>query len=269
MPTDRLEQRMTGRDPFEAILLGGLAVGRATWILHRQCGKLPVWLSFVMLKDRWRPGRLKGMRHVLHDLELERDIVGGLADEAGDGLGHNATLLRPSPALDQHLQVEFLGCQTLERVLADGPEVTFVHVFEQSFFEVCISQLSGVIIPKNPLDVSGGKDFTNNIENRVVVESVADFLELLQQPLEDPAFNGIRGHEVEDEAVLPLAVTMDATHALLKAIRVPWNVVIEKDIADLQVDAFSGRLGSDEHLDRALAKLLLRVEARARLVAGA
>jgi len=57
-----------------------------------------------------------------------------------------------------------------------------------------------------------------------------------------------------------LAVAVDAAHPLFKAVRIPRNVVVEQNVAALQVDAFAGGLGRDEHLDRPVAELLLSVE---------
>jgi hypothetical protein len=87
--------------------------------------------------------------------------------------------------------------------------------------------------------------------------------------LKRPPFDRVRGDEVEDQAVLTLAVTVDAPHPLLEAVRIPWNVVIEKDFAHLKVDGFSGSLRRDQNLDLAFAELLLGVHARAWLVTGA
>ena len=214
-------------------------------------------------------GRARRCGAALHDLELERDVLGRLAHEAGDGLGHDAALLRPGPALDQHLQVELLGRQSFQRVLADGAEAPLIHVLKQALFEVGIAELARVVVPEDALHVGGGQDLADHVEDRIVVEGIPDFLELLQQPLEDPAFDGVRGHEVEDEAVLPLAVAMDAAHALFEAVGVPGDVVVEQDIADLEVDAFAGRLGGHEHLDRAFPELLFGVEPRAGFIARA
>ena len=72
--------------------------------------------------------------------------------------------------------------------------------------------------------------------------------------------------EIEDQAVLALAVAVDAAHPLLEAVGVPRNVVIEQDVADLKVDPFARGLGGHEDLDLAFAELLLGVEAGARLV---
>ena len=63
-----------------------------------------------------------------------------------------------------------------------------------------------------------------------------------------------------------LAVAVDAPHALLQPHRVPRDVVVDHEPAELEVDAFARRLRRHEHL-RALAKLLLRIDARAWRVA--
>ena len=64
-----------------------------------------------------------------------------------------------------------------------------------------------------------------------------------------------------------LAVAVDAAHALLQPVRIPGDVVVEEDMAALEVDTFSGSLGRDENLDFAFPELLLGVEPGARFVA--
>src|SRR5688572_6997756 len=59
---------------------------------------------------------------------------------------------------------------------------------------------------------------------------------------------------------MALAVSMDTAHALLKPIWIPWDVVIEKDVADLEVNTLTGSLGGDENLYSALTELLFRVQ---------
>ena len=65
-----------------------------------------------------------------------------------------------------------------------------------------------------------------------------------------------------------LAVAVDAADPLLQPDGVPGDVVVDHQPAELQVDAFAGRLGGDEHLGR-LAELALGVDARSRRVAVA
>ena len=83
------------------------------------------------------------------------------------------------------------------------------------------------------------------------------------------AFAGVLGDEVEDEAVVLLAVAVDAAHALLQPDGVPGDVVVDHQPAELEVDAFAGGLGGDQHLGGFLAELPLGVDARARRVAVA
>jgi hypothetical protein len=62
---------------------------------------------------------------------------------------------------------------------------------------------------------------------------------------------------------------MDAAHPLLEAVRVPGDVVVEEDVADLKVDPLARSLGGDQNLNLAFAELPLGVEAGARLVTRA
>ena len=60
---------------------------------------------------------------------------------------------------------------------------------------------------------------------------------------------------------------MDAAHPLLEAVRVPGDVVVEQDVANLEVNALARRLGGDQDLDLAFPELLLGVKARSRFIA--
>ena len=57
-----------------------------------------------------------------------------------------------------------------------------------------------------------------------------------------------------------LAVAVDAAHPLLQAHRVPRDVVVDHEPAELEVDAFAGGLGGDQDL-ALLAELALGVDA--------
>ena len=62
VPTDRLEERMAGRDPFQLLGLGRLAVGGAARIAVRESRELPVRVLLVAAQDRRRARRLEGVR---------------------------------------------------------------------------------------------------------------------------------------------------------------------------------------------------------------
>ena len=260
---------MPRRDPFQLLRLGRLAVGGAARIAVRESRQLPVRVLLVAAQHRGRARRLEGMRQARHRLKRERHELGRLTQEASDRLRHDTPLLRPRAPLDQHLEVELLAREPLQRVLADGAELVLVDVAQQAVFEIGIAEAPGVVVAQHALDVGGGQNFAHDVEDRIVVQRVADLLELFKQPLENAALNRVGRDEVEDQAVLALAVAVDAAHPLLQPVRVPRDVVVEQDVADLKVDAFAGGLGGDQNLDRAFAELLLGVQARARLVARA
>jgi hypothetical protein len=60
---------------------------------------------------------------------------------------------------------------------------------------------------------------------------------------------------------------MDAPHPLFEPIRIPGDVVIEEDVAALEVDAFASRLSGDEDLRCTLTELLLGVQPGASVIA--
>ena len=152
-----------------------------------------------------RARRLEGVRQTWDDLEIEPGVGRDLTDEAGDGFGHHATFLSAGAALDQHLKVELLGRKAFERALADGTELPLVHVFEQPLLEVSNAELAGVVVAEHALDMGGGENLADDVEDRVIVQGVADFLEFFQEALEYAALDGVGSDEVEDQAVFVLA----------------------------------------------------------------
>src|SRR5690606_24367090 len=109
-----------------------------------------------------------------------------------------------------------------------------------------------VIRLDGPLDVLGDghtlEDAADHIEHLVRTELLADFLQLVQQSLDDPSFSRLARNEVDDgNAVSLLAIAVNPPHALFQPRRVPGHVVVDQDPAELQVDALdrkSTRLNS-------------------------
>src|SRR5712691_4495431 len=62
---------------------------------------------------------------------------------------------------------------------------------------------------------------------------------------------------------------MDAAHALFETVRVPRDVVVAEDVATLQVNSLTRRLGRNQDLDGAVLELLFGVQARAGCIARA
>src|SRR3990172_9991601 len=113
------------------------------------------------------------------------------------------------------------------------------------------------------------EDLTDDVEYRVVIESVPNLLELFQQALQHAAFDRIGRDEIEDQTIEKLAVAMDTPHALLQPIGIPRDIIVKEDMAALEVDTFPGRFGGDEHLNRPVFELLLGVEPAVRFFARA
>src|SRR5690606_6990435 len=99
---------------------------------------------------------------------------------------------------------------------------------------------------------------SDDVEHRIVVQGVANLLKFFEQTTKDVALDGVRRDKVENEAVLPLAVPVNAPHPLFEAVGIPRNVVVEEDVAHLEVDALARRFSRDQNLDCAFPKLLLR-----------
>jgi hypothetical protein len=68
---------------------------------------------------------------------------------------------------------------------------------------------------------------------------------------------------------MALAVSVDAAHPLFESVGVPRNVVVDEEVAELQVDAFARGLGGNQHLDVAVLETLLGIEPTPRDIARA
>ena len=117
--------------------------------------------------------------------------------------------------------------------------------------------ISGVVVPQDPLDLVGGKDLSDDVEHSVVVQSVADLLELAQQTFQHLSLDGVGGDEVENQAVGALSVPVNTAHPLLQPVGIPRDVEVEQDVAALEVDALAGGFGGDQHLYVPILELLL------------
>src|SRR5205823_6232211 len=102
----------------------------------------------------------------------------------------------------------------------------------------------------------------------IIIQSVTDFLELIKQTLQYTTLDGNGSHKIEDQTIALLAIAVNTTHALLKPIRIPEDVIVEQDVAALEVDPFASRLGGDRDLNGTVSELLLGEQACARVVTG-
>src|SRR5690606_25284628 len=90
--------------------------------------------------------------------------------------------------------------------------------------------------------VEGGAE---DVEDLAAI-GLALFFEPEEEAAEDVAFAGAFGDEVPEAAHLCLADAVDAAEALLDAVRVPWEVVVDDEVRGLEVQAFAGGVGGEE-----------------------
>ena len=92
------------------------------------------------------------------------------------------------------------------------------------------------------------EDLAEDVEDSAAEGFALDF-ELLEQAAEDVAFAGLLGDEVPEVADLRLADAVDAPEALLDAVGVPGQVVVDHQVGALEVDALAGGVRRDEDLN--------------------
>ena len=98
------------------------------------------------------------------------------------------------------------------------------------------------------LEVHAGLDGAQHLVRGA--EDAVEEAELLAEQLEHAPVGLVAlVQEVDDDHVVLLAVAVAAADALLDALRVPGQVVVDDQRAELQVDAFRRRLGGEQ--DRA------------------
>src|SRR5262249_53366337 len=100
-------------------------------------------------------------------------------------------------------------------------------------------------------------------------QGVTDFLELIKQTLQHAPLDGIGSHKIEDQTIALLAIAVNTTHTLLKPIRIPGNVIVEQDMAALQVNPFTSRLSGHQDLNSAISELLLSEQPCTWIITGA
>ena len=90
------------------------------------------------------------------------------------------------------------------------------------------------------------KGFAQHVEH-APTQGLVLYSELVQQRLEHFAFPRLGCHQVPQVAHLTLANAVDAAKALLHAVGVPGQVVIDHEVGVLQVHAFASGIGGQQH----------------------
>ena len=96
------------------------------------------------------------------------------------------------------------------------------------------------------------EDAADDVEHFVGFQLAPNDLELPQQRADDQTFSRVVRDEIDDDhRVVLLAEPMNAAHALFQPGRIPRDVVVHHQPAELQVDAFARRVRSEQILSPA------------------
>ena len=190
--------------------------------------------------------------------EIEAVVIErGAMDQFGAGQVHQhaleavarvAAVVGPHAQLLLHLLIEVLK-QYLARL--DHRLVDFAGEVELELLEAGLDflGLSAVLVDlgDTPLEIDTGADGTQHFV--ASPKHALEELELLRQQLVHPCIGLIAAvDEVDHHHVVLLTVAVAAPDALLDALRVPRQVVVDDERAELEVDAFGSGLGGNHDL---------------------
>ena len=158
--------------------------------------------------------------------------------------------VRDSPRSDAHLLDDFL-IEVVEQLL---PGVAGLSAISRFQFVLELVELELDLLRRAALLVDGGDALLevhaglDGPEHFVAgAEDAVEEAELLVEQLVDALVGGVLlVEEVDHHHVELLAVAVAAADALLDALRVPGQVVVDDQIAELEVDALGGGLGGDQ-----------------------
>ena len=134
---------------------------------------------------------------------------------------------------DQRLQTRAIhGCgHGLREAGAHRRFIAVANGFDQELAQVAATELQ----------------LAENVEH-LAAQVEAGLFQLVEQSAVHVSFAGVRGDEIPQMAHLRLADAVDAPEALLQAVGVPRQVVVHHQVGALQVDAFAGGVGRQQHV---------------------
>ena len=107
-------------------------------------------------------------------------------------------------------------------------------------------------------DVVGGDRRVQDVAHLVDPQFRQDGREFIREDPLHAVLDAATRHQVHSLHVMRLADAVDPPDPLLDPHGIPWQVVVEDDVTELQVDAFSSSVCGDEDLGRACELLLRR-----------
>ncbi len=88
------------------------------------------------------------------------------------------------------------------------------------------------------------EELPDHVKDFIGAKFLANALHFLQQGLHNAALARLPSHKVEDmHGIVFLPVAVDAPHALFQSGRIPGDIVVDHQPADLEIDALTSRVG--------------------------
>src|SRR6266705_6712261 len=190
----------------------------------------------------------------------------GLDKEILDDLRHQPALLGFGRLADDRRKIQLAFGESLKRRGCDSSESIGVHLLDYTVLDDLFGKVMGVHLSQHSFKLVGWKDIAEHVEylaGSLWIKIVFDAFQALEQLVQNATLSRVGRDEVEDEAILFLTVAMDAAHALFEPDRVPRDVVVDHEPAELKIDAFTRGLSGNKYLALFL-ELALSVDARAR-----
>ena len=211
---------------------------------------MPIWRS----RSRSAPGHAGDLEAAgLAAVDAPAQVLEGLAEEALDVVGLEALGVRPL-----HLLADRLDPAEREGLL--GQRAALEQVQEVGVAGRVVDHLQEARLDLGLLAVADRLD--QQVAQRLLLEQLAEDavdpaakrrarrFELLQEAGVDGALAGLVRDQVPEVADLGLADAVDAAEALLEAVGIPGQVVVDHEVGALEVDAFAGGVVRDHDQDR-------------------
>src|SRR5208283_1147998 len=186
----------------------------------------------------------------------------GLDEEVLDHFRHESPFTGLDRLSHNRREVQLSLGQSLQGRFGDRAEALGIDVTNDPGLDVRDVGLADVEVAEELFQQVAREDLADHIEDLVGSQLIADLAEPLKQLGQDTPLVGVHGDEIEDEAVVLLAVAMNASHALFQPHGAPGDIEVDHEPAELQVNPFSGGLGRGQHLGL-LLEITLGMDPRA------
>src|SRR5262249_52386788 len=157
--------------------------------------------------------------------QLDTNNGCGATKEVFNNFRHKAPLLGLGRLPEDGREIQFSFCESFQSRIRDAAYACRVNLLDDSLFDQLLRHLiTGVHVTEHFLQLIRREHLAENVEHlagTLGVKVILNFCNALEELLKDSTLTRIGRYEIENEAVLLLAVSMNAAHALFQAHRIP------------------------------------------------